>query len=403
MSSKRNMSGNEAVAFAMKQINPDVVPAFPITPSTEIPMMFSSYAADGLVDTEFIPVESEHSAMSACIGSEAAGARTMSATSANGLALMWEMLYIASSFRLPITLCCVNRALSGPININNDHGDSMGARDAGWIQLYSENNQEAYDNIIQAIRIGEHPDVRLPVMVCQDGFITSHSVENMELMEDAEVRKFTGTYNPEFSLLGDVPIAMGPYESADYYIEHKRQQAEGINRALSVVKEIAAEYEQISGRAYETIEAFEMEDAEYALIVIGSTAGTAKAAIRELRAEGSKVGLVKIRLFRPFPEADIVQALGDVKGVAVMDKAEGFSANGGPLFADVCTALYRHGKHCCARNFVYGLGGRDVKTDDIMYVFREIARETESGTEGGSAGAGAGAVAEPYRYLGVRE
>lgn len=395
MGRKDRLSGNEAAAWAMKQINPDVVPAFPITPSTEIPMKFSQYVADGLVDSEFVPVESEHSAMSACIGSQAAGARTMSATSANGLALMWEMLYIASSFRLPITLCCVNRALSGPININNDHGDSMGARDSGWIQLYSESNQEAYDNLIQAVRIGEHPDVRLPVMVCQDGFITSHSVENIELLEDGEVRGFVGTYEPEHPLLGGVPVAMGPYESADYYIEHKRQQAEGIGNALRVTEETAAAFERLSGRAYGVIEEVEMEDAEYAIVVIGSTAGTARAAIRELRSEGFKAGMVKMRLYRPFPAARVAEALARVRAVAVLDKAEGFSACGGPLYADVCTALFRMGSSAFSMNYVYGLGGRDVKVEDIKVMYRELARE---------ASAGRRAVEhEAYRYYGVRE
>ncbi len=395
MGKKERLSGNEAAAYAMRQINPDVVPAFPITPSTEIPMKFSQYVADGLVDSEFVPVESEHSAMSACIGSQAAGARTMSATSANGLALMWEMLYIASSFRLPITLCCVNRALSGPININNDHGDSMGARDSGWIQLYSESNQEAYDNLIQAIRIGEHPDVSLPVMVCQDGFITSHSVENIELLEDAEVRAFVGNYTPEISLLNETPIAMGPYESADYYIEHKRQQAEGIGNALEISEKIAEAFRDLSGRSYGVIEEVEMEDAEYAIVVIGSTAGTARAAIKELRSEGIRAGMIKIRLYRPFPADCVSEALARVKAVAVLDKAEGFSGTGGPLYADVCTALFRKGSSVFSMNYVYGLGGRDVKVEDIKKMYRELAEA--------AAGGGRAIENEAYRYFGVRE
>jgi len=395
MNRKSCLSGNEAVAYAMKQINPDVVPAFPITPSTEIPMKFSSYVADGLVDTEFVAVESEHSAMSACIGSQAAGARTMSATSANGLALMWEMLYIASSFRLPIILCCVNRALSGPININNDHGDSMGARDAGWIQIYSENNQEAYDNLIQAVRIGEHSEVQLPVMVCQDGFITSHAVENIELLDDMTVKDFVGTYRPVNSLLGNESIAMGPYESADFYIEHKRQQAEAIINAVQVVAEIGTLYAELTGRPYGLIEKVSMDDADYALVVIGSTAGTSRAAIRILRAEGIKVGMIKIRVYRPFPEAEVAAALEGVTAAAVLDKAEGLSGTGGPLYADVCTTLHRHRNNLFTRNFVYGLGGRDVKVSDIIYVFREIARE--------SADPGNMQRMIPYRYLGVRE
>src|SRR6056297_3348595 len=251
MSIREKLSGNEAAATALRQMNPDVMAAFPITPSTEIPQYFSKYVSDGRVDTEFVPVESEHSAMSACIGSEAAGARTVTATSANGLALMVEELYIASSSRLPIILSVVNRALSGPININADHSDSMGARDAGWIQIYSENNQEAYDNFIQAVRIGEHENVKLPVMVCQDGFITSHGLENIELIQDKKVKKFVGEYNPmNYLLNSDQPMSVGPYDSPDYYIEHKRLQAQGMINAKKVILDIAKEFEDMTGRSY---------------------------------------------------------------------------------------------------------------------------------------------------------
>ena len=212
VSIRERLSGNEAVAYAMRQINPDVLGAFPITPSTEIPQIYSRYIANGEVDTEFVAVESEHSALSTCIGAQAAGARAVTATSSAGLAFMWELLHVASSSRLPITLACVCRALTGPININNDHSDAMNARDAGWIQIYAENNQEAYDNYLQAMPIAEHPDVRLPIMVCQDGFITSHSVENIELLEDEAVKAFVGEYTPEHYLLKhENPLAVGPY------------------------------------------------------------------------------------------------------------------------------------------------------------------------------------------------
>ncbi|MCG8532551.1 MAG: pyruvate ferredoxin oxidoreductase, partial [Desulfovibrionales bacterium] len=249
MNIKDRLSGNEAVALAIKQIAPDVFPAFPITPSTEIPQYLAKYIANGDVDTEFVAVESEHSAMSACIGSQAAGARTMTATSSCGLALMYEMLYVAASSRLPITLACVNRALTGPININADHSDSMGARDSGWIQIYSENNQEAYDNFIQAVRICEDPSVQLPIMVCQDGFITSHAVENIEILESKEVKEFVGDYNPEQSLLSAKnPISIGPYDTAAFYLEHKKQQAEAMKNAKEVILKIADEFEKLSGR-----------------------------------------------------------------------------------------------------------------------------------------------------------
>ena len=229
MSIKDRMSGNEAVAYAMKQIEPDVFAAFPITPSTEIPQYFAQYAADGKVSTEFVTVESEHSSMSACMGAAAAGCRAVTATSSAGLAFMYEMLYVVASARLPVTLACVNRALSGPINITNDHSDSMGARDSGWIQIYAENNQEAYDNYLQAMRISEHPDVRLPIMICQDGFITSHAVENILLEADEKVKSFVGKYEPENYLLNaQTPLAVGPYDTCPYYMEHKVQQAQAI-------------------------------------------------------------------------------------------------------------------------------------------------------------------------------
>ncbi|MDK2866412.1 MAG: pyruvate ferredoxin oxidoreductase alpha subunit [Clostridiales bacterium] len=393
MSIRDRLSGNEAIAIAMKQINPDVLPAFPITPSTEIPQYFSQYVANGEVDTEFVTVESEHSAMSACIGSEAAGARTFTATSSAGLALMFEMLYVAASSRLPITLACVNRALTGPININADHSDSMGARDSGWIQIYSENNQEAYDNFIQAVKIAEHKDVMLPAMVCQDGFITSHAVENIELIEDAAVKTFVGDYSPEDYLLNEKDkLAVGPYDTVSFYLEHKRQQAEAMINAKRVALEVAAEYEAITGRKYGLFETYKLEDADTALVIINSTAGTAKDAIDALRNAGKKVGLLKIRLFRPFPKDEIAEALKHVKAIAVMDRAESFSAAGGPLFAEVRSAMYDCAEHPAIVNYIYGLGGRDVRTTDIESVYTDLDTIVESGN-----------IGETYRYLGVRE
>lgn len=393
MSIKERMSGNEAIAIAMRQINPDVMPAFPITPSTEIPQYFSQFVADGKVDTEFIPVESEHSAMSAAIGAEAAGARTISATSSCGLALMWEMLYVAASSRLPITLACVNRALSGPININADHSDSMGARDSGWIQLYSETNQEAYDNFIQAILIGEDLKVQLPVMVCQDGFITSHAVENIELIEDEKVKDFVGDYNPEDYLLNAArPIAHGPYDIEKYYIEHKRLQAQGMINAKEAILKVAEKFEKISGRKYGLFEEYKLDDAEVALVILNSTAGTAKEAVDELRNEGKKVGLLKIRVFRPFPMEEIADALKHLDMVAVMDKSEGFSSCGGPVFAETRSALYDLKDAPKVINYVYGLGGRDVTVNHIKEIFETLLIEKDSKE-----------ILETYRYLGVRE
>ncbi|MBK5251529.1 MAG: pyruvate ferredoxin oxidoreductase [Peptostreptococcaceae bacterium] len=393
MGIRDRLSGNEAIATAMKQINPDVMAAFPITPSTEIPQYFSQFVANGLVDTEFVPVESEHSAISACMGSQAAGARTVTATSSAGLALMHEILYVAASARLPITLACVNRALTGPININCDHGDSMGARDSGWIQIYSENNQEAYDNFIQAFRIGEHPDVQLPVMVCQDGFITSHGVENIELIEDKEVKDFVGEYEPQqYMLNSKEPIAIGPYDSPAYYIEHKRNQLESMKNAKAIISAIGKEFGEMTGRPYEFFEAYKLDDAEVAIIVLSSAAGTTKDAIDTMRAAGKKVGLLKLRVFRPFPDAEIAAALKNVKVIAVMDRHDGFSTIGGPVFAEVRTALYDLPNPPKTISYIYGLGGRDVRTIHIESIFNELLAIKDGKNQG-----------EAYRYLGVRE
>lgn len=392
MAIRERLSGNEAVSIAIRQINPDVMPAFPITPSTEIPQFISQYVGDGTIDTEFIAVESEHSAMSACIGSQAAGARTVTATSSCGLALMWEMLYVAASSRLPITMCCINRALSGPININNDHSDSMGARDSGWLQIYAENAQEAYDNYIQCVRIAEHESVQLPAMACQDGFITSHAVENIMLIEDDLVKKFVGEYTPEKYLLNPKEaVSMGPYDIAAYYMEHKYQQAVALENSRKVIMDVAKEFETISGRKYGMIEEYRMEDADYAMVIIGSSAGTAKAAIDEMREDGTKVGLVKVRVFRPFPAEEIIAALKNVKGVVIMDKAEGYTGQGGPMGAEIRAALYGR-SDIKAINLVYGLGGRDVRVESIKEAYGKIIDTVKTGV-----------VPSGYEYLSLRK
>ena len=391
MSIRERLSGNEAVANAMRQINPDVVAAFPITPSTEIPQYFSTFVNNGQVTTEFVPVESEHSAMSACIGAAAAGARVMTATSANGLSLMWEMLYIASSLRLPIVMSCVNRAVSGPINIHNDHSDSMGARDSGWIQLYGETNQEAYDNAIMACKIAEKAG--LPVMNCFDGFITSHSIENIELEEDEKVKAFVGAYNPEHYLLNkNEPIAVGPLDLQAYLFEHKFQQAQAMREAKGIIAEVSKEFTAMTGREYGFIEEYKMEDAELAIVVLNSTAGTAKYTVDRLREQGKKVGLIKPRVFRPFPYEEIANALRNVKAVAILDKCDSTNGAGGPLYTEVTSALYGAGiTSVKAVNYVFGIGGRDVKTDDIERVYNDLQLDVNNGIQG-----------TPYRYLGLK-
>ena len=392
MSIRERLSGNEAVATAMKQINPDVVAAFPITPSTEIPQYFSTFVANGSVDTEFVAVESEHSAMSACIGAEAAGARAMTATSANGLSLMWEMIYIASSLRLPIVLNLVNRAVSGPLNIHNDHSDAMGVRDAGWVMLFSENNQEAYDNTLMANRIAENKDVQLPIMVCQDGFITSHSIENIELEEDSEVKKFVGEYHPEHYLLNkQEPIAVGPLDLQAYLFEHKAQQAEALKNAKKVILDVSKEFEAWTGRHYGLFEEYKLDDAEIAIVCMNSTAGTTKYVVDNLRAKGIKAGLLKIRVYRPFPGEEVAKALSHLKAIAVLDKSDSLNAIGGALFEDVSSSMYVNNSHVPMCNYVYGIGGRDTTANDIESVYTDLIEIAKNGK-----------VENPYRYLGLR-
>ena len=392
MSIRERLSGNEATAIAMKQINPDVVAAFPITPSTEIPQYFSTFVANGDVDTEFVAVESEHSAMSATIGASAAGARAMTATSANGLSLMWEMIYIASSLRLPIVMALVNRAVSGPLNIHNDHSDALGVRDAGWIMLFSENNQEAYDNMLMAHRIAEHKDVLLPLMVCQDGFITSHSIENIQLENDEDVKKFVGQYKPEHYLLNrDEPIAVGPLDLQAYLFEHKAQQAEAMKKAKEVIKEVSEEFEKWTGRKYEFFEKYKLDDAEIAIVCMNSTAGTTKAVVDKLREQGVKAGLLKIRMYRPFPAEEVAEALSHLKAVAILDKADSLNAAGGALFEDVTSAMYVNKKQVPMVNYVYGIGGRDTTEKQLESVYTDLTEIVKTGE-----------IGNPYRYLGLR-
>lgn len=393
MAIRTRMSGNEATAHAIRQINPDVMPAFPITPSTEIPQYVSSMIANGEIDTEFIPVESEHSAMSAAIGASAAGARTLTATSSAGLALMWEVVYVAASSRLPLVMAVVNRGLTGPLNINAEHSDSMGARDSGWIQIYAENNQEAYDNMLQAFRIAEHEQVHLPVMICQDGFITSHAVENINLLEDLPVKQFVGEYQPNHFLLKEgEPMAVGPYAVSGYCMEAKKAQAEAMIRARQVILDVAKEFEAISGRSYGFFEEYQMEDAEYAIVAIGSVCGTAKDAIDRLRQQGVKAGLIKVRVFRPFPGEELAEALRNVKAVAIMDRCESYSAQGGPLGAELTAAMYRARLSAKTVNIVYGLSGRDVRVEDLEQVYADLKHMAEDGK-----------TFAQYPYLGLRE
>lgn len=373
MSKIMGLSGNEAVAHAMRQINPDVVAAYPITPQTELMHQFAEFHADGLVKTELVLTESEHSAMSATVGASAAGARAMTATSANGLALMWEIVYITASLRLPVVMPVVNRALSGPINIHCDHSDTMGARDSGWIQIFSENCQEAYDNAIMAVKISENKNVLLPTMITLDGFILSHTLERVELLDDEQVAKFVGEYTAQKALLNtDQPATFGPLDLQDYYFEHKRQQIEAMTNVLPVIDQVAREFAKLSGREYGFIEQYRMDGAERAIILMGSSVGTAKDVVDDLRAQGEKVGLIKIRVYRPFPYDALRQALKHVKALAVLDRAVSFGTFGGPVYTDVRATLYGNGIALPVMNFIYGLGGRDVDKAQIKQAFEAL-------------------------------
>lgn len=389
---KKALTGAESVAEAMKQINPDVVPAYPITPQTDIMHTFAKFVADGKVNSEMILVESEHSAMSAAVGAAAAGARVMTATASNGLALMHEIVYIAASSRLPIVMAVANRALSGPINIHCDHSDTMAERDSGWLQIYCENNQEAYDTTLLAVRLAEHKDVRLPVMVCMDGFITSHNIEGVEILDDKDVKDFVGELKMDYPLLNtEKPITFGPLDFYDYYFEHKRQQSEGINNARNAFPKIAKELSAITGRDYDFIEEYKSSDAEFIVVIMSSSAGTTKDVVDDLRAKGIKAGLVKIRMYRPFPFFEVGEAIKNAKVVAILDRTESFGAVGGPLFNEVRSAITDMKKKPKTINYVFGLGGREYNKSLANKVFEEIQGYEDKD------------VKELVHYLGVRD
>jgi pyruvate ferredoxin oxidoreductase alpha subunit len=381
------LTGAGAAAEAMRQINPDVVPVYPITPQTPIVESFAQMVANGLVDSEMIRVESEHSAMSATIGAQAAGVRAMTASSSAGLALMFEMLGVASGLRLPILMNIANRALSSPINIHCDHSDSMGVREAGWIQFYSENAQEVYDNNFLALKLAEK--VALPVMVMQDGFITSHSMENVEVISDENVQKYIGIYRPENPLLNvNKPVTVGALQLTDYYFETKRQQIEGMTDASNNYQELADQLSKITGRSYSKIETFGMDRAEIAILTMSSTAGTAKATAKKMaRRLKTKVGVIKIRLFLPFPQKEIQEAVKNLKFLAVLDRAVSFGSDA-PLVKEVKNALFDSKRKPKIQSYVFGLGGREIYEKDISKVFNDLLEENVNGET---------------KYIGLRE
>ena len=374
-------------------------PSFPITPSTEISEYFSKYIAEGKILSNLILVESEHSAMSAAIGSVLSNARTATATSSNGLAYMWEMLHIASSMRAPIIMELVCRSISGPLNIHNDHSDAMGMKGTGWIMLFSKNNQDVYDNTIIGTMIAENSNVLLPIAICQDGFITSHSIENIEILEDDEVTKLVGKYNNDVNLLDkENPVTVGPLDLPTHLFEHKRLQVEALANAKKVFKEISEKYEKISGRKINMIDTYMIEDAETVIIAIGSTAETIEEVVDRRRKNGEKVGVIAIRMFRPFPEEEIISVLKNVKNIVVMDKVMDYSLNGGPLYKEIISVIYDMkekdeekdklgDKNIIVSNYIYGIGGRDIGVDDIEGIFDDILDKSNN---------------EKIRYVGLK-
>lgn len=369
------LTGAESAAHAMRQINPDVFPVYPITPQTPIIQTFSKFVADGEATTEIINVESEHSAMSAAIGAATAGGRTMTATASQGLALMIENIYIAASMRLPIVLAIGNRALSGPINIHCDHSDSMLARDSGVIQFFVENAQEAYDFMILSIRLAEDPEVLLPVLVGQDGFTITHTAEPVLLEDEDLVQNFVGEYEIPHPLLNlKVPTTQGPFDMPDYYFEHKRQQQAAMDMVPDAFDRVVNHYASLTGRRYDVIESYRLEDAERAIVVMGSSAGTIKEVVDELREKGEAVGVLKVRMFRPFPDKKVRETLKHVHKVAVLDRAMSFGSKG-PLYMEVSEALFGAGPSM--QNYIFGLGGRDLFPADIKQVFENLKNPEE--------------------------
>jgi len=399
------LNGNEAVAYAVKQSHVDVVAAYPITPQTIIVERFSEYVHNGEVDTEFVCVESEHSALTACLTAATVGARTFTASASAGLALMHEILYVTSGCRAPVVMAITSRALSAPICIHCDHSDSMVERDAGWIQIYVENSQEAYDSIIQGFRIAEHPDVLLPAMVMLDGFFLSHTLESVNALPDEAVRQFVGTRQiplvkghedklVPFRLDPENPVTMGPLDLYDYYFEHKRQQEVAMQKAPQIIKQVHDEYGEISGRRYGNgfIEPYCLEDAEIATVCVGSTAGTTKTVVDQLRDKGIKAGLLRVRTYRPFPTQDILNALESVKALAVMDRSHSFGAQGGPIFHEIRHTFYDAPVRPHIVDYIYGLGGRDMPQNLIHQIYKDLQRILETKR-----------VERLVQFIGVRE
>lgn len=386
-------TGNQMVADAFRQVNPDVMAAYPITPQTTIVEGYDKFVADGRVTTEYVAVESEHSALSACIGASAAGARVATATSSQGLAYMWEELHIAAGMRCPIVMANANRALSAPINIHGDHSDIMSARDTGWVMMFAETAQEAYDNTIVAFRVAEDPEVLLPVLTTLDGFVTTHAMDCCVMEEDETVKKFVGDYHPRYPLLDtDNPVGQGMFATlGNSYMKYKLAERHAMDNAMDAVKKHGAEWAEITGRPFDVVDTWGAEDADYLIVVLGSCAGNARHVARQLRAEGKKVGVVRPRIFRPFPAAEIVEACKGAKAVAVIDRSDSFGSPHAPLSLEVHAAFQSAGLDVPINDYLAGLGGADIALDQIEQVYAELEQRANGAYDGS------------ITYLGIEE
>ncbi|NLA42115.1 MAG: pyruvate ferredoxin oxidoreductase [Smithella sp.] len=391
MAKRIGMEVAMAVAEAVGLCDIDMAAVYPITPQSHIAEHLSDLVADGEVDTEFVTVESEHSAMSAVIGASGAGARSFTATSSQGLMLMHELLPIASAMRLPICMSIANRAVSGPLNILNDHSDIMPQRDSGWICLFVENGQEAIDLSIQAFKIAEHKEVMLPVCVNIDGFQLTHMVEPFEMPSKEEVEKFLPPFVPHATLHPAKPVTMGAFAMSDYFTEIMKAKDEALKNSQKVILEVWEEWAKLFGRAYKPVETYQSEDAEVLLLTIGSMGETAQMAIDALRAGGIKAGLVKLRLWRPFPFAELRTAVQQAKKLIVTDRAVSFGGPGGPVFSEIKSAMYAQARRPLMYNYIYGLGGRDVTVGDFIGMFEKVLADQEN------------KAVDTYEFWGVRE
>jgi pyruvate ferredoxin oxidoreductase alpha subunit len=363
------LQGDEAVAEAVRQSDVDVVAAYPITPQTIIVEKLAEYVADGKFRGEFVAVESEHSALSACVGASATGARVFTATSSQGLAYMHEMLYNASGMRFPIVMAVANRALSAPLVLNADHSDMMGSRDSGWIQLYAENVEEIYDRTIQLFKLSEDPRIMLPSAINFEGFVLSHDKERVRLLEDEPIRKFLGRPKPKYKIDPDAPLTFGSIATPDTYYEFRMQQTEAMNNALHVFDEVEMEFESLSGRKYGAVDAYNTDKAEVIMVINGSAAGAMRAAARAMNAAGDSVGVLSIKLYRPFPIEQVVSNLAKAKSVITMDRSISPGAPSGPVSEDVKSAMHLAGMNKPVLSVVYGIGGRDLSIDDGKIIF----------------------------------